>query len=98
MRQFFILTLFFSLVLFQTAFARTVEVDVHGMTCAFCVYSLERKFGKMDSVSKVQVSLKEKKLRLETDENYPSIETIKQTIIDAGFTPVRIKEVSGEQR
>jgi len=98
MRQLVILTLFCSLVLIQTAFARTIEVDVYGMTCAFCVYSLERKFGKMDSVSDVQVSLKEKKLRLETDEKHPSIDIIKQTIIDAGFTPVRINEISGEQQ
>lgn len=98
MRELFIVTLLFSLTLVPTAFARTVEVEVHGMTCAFCVDSLERKFGKMESVSKVQVSLKEKKLRLETDEKHPSIDTIKQTILDAGFTPVRINEVSAEQK
>jgi len=98
MRKLFILTLFFSIALVQTAIARTVEVDVHGMTCAFCVDSLERKFGKMESVSDVQVSLKKKKLRLETDENNPSIETIKQTILDAGFTPVKINEVSAKQK
>ena len=94
MRQLFIVTLFFSLVLIPTAFARTVEVEVHGMTCAFCVDSLERKFGKMESVSEVQVSLKTKKVRLETDENLPGIDTIKQTILDAGFTPTKIEVLS----
>lgn len=94
MKQLFILTLFFSLVLIPTAFARTVEVEVHGMTCAFCVDSLERKFGKMESVSEVQVSLKTKKVRLETDENLPGIDTIKQTILDAGFTPTKIEVLS----
>jgi len=74
----------------QTVFARTIEIDVHGMTCAFCVDAVQRKFRKMESVSKVQVSLKLKKVRLETDENQPSIETIKKTILDAGFTPIKI--------
>ena len=97
MRGLFILTFIFPLVLIQTAFARTVEVEVHGMTCAFCVYSLERKFEKMESVSEVQVSLKKKKLRLETNENDPSIETIKQTILDAGFTPTKIEVLPDEK-
>jgi len=98
MRKLFIVTLLFSLALVPTAFARTVEVEVHGMTCAFCVDSLERKFGKMESVSEVQVSLKTKKLRLETDENHPSIDIIKQTVLDAGFTPIKIYEVSAGQK
>ena len=70
--------------------ARTVEVEVHGMTCAFCVENLERKFGKMPTVQQVDVSLKQKKLRLQTDANEPSLEVIKQAILDAGFTPVKV--------
>lgn len=77
-------------VLVDVAFARTVEVEVHGMTCAFCVDSLERKFREMDSVEKVQVSLKTKIVRLETDENLPTIESIKKAVLDAGFTPTSI--------
>lgn len=90
MKHLLLPVLFSSLWAIQIAHARTVEIDVHGMTCAFCVDSLERKFGKMESVSKVEVSLKQKKVRLETDENLPSIETIKQTVLDSGFTPVKV--------
>jgi len=90
MKQLFLFVLFSCLWLFQIAQARTIEIDVHGMTCAFCVDSLERKFGKMESISRVEVSLKQKKVRLETDENLPSIETIKQTVLDSGFTPVKV--------
>ena len=97
MRKLFIPILFFSLVMIPTAFARTVEVEVHGMTCAFCVDSLERKFGEMESVSEVRVSLKTKKVRLETDGNRPDFQTIEQTVLDAGFTPIKIYEVSTEQ-
>lgn len=80
----------FSTLLLQPVFARTVEVEVHGMTCPFCVDSLEREFGKMESVSKVEVSLKLKKVRLETEADSPGLETIRKTIIDAGFTPIKI--------
>ena len=90
MKQLFLLIMFSMLLLADAAFARTVEVEVHGMTCAFCVDSLERKFREMDSVEKVQVSLKAKIVRLETDENLPTIESIKKAVLDAGFTPTRI--------
>ncbi|RKZ49055.1 MAG: hypothetical protein DRQ58_03020 [Gammaproteobacteria bacterium] len=90
MKQLFFLVLFSSLLAIQIAHARTVEIDVYGMTCAFCVDSLERKFGKMESISSVEISLKQKKIRLETDENSPSIETLKQTVLDSGFTPVKV--------
>ena len=74
----------------QTALARTVVIDVHGMTCAFCVDSLQRNFSKLNSISKVEISLKQKKIRLITDNNQPEIETIRQTVLDAGFTPTKI--------
>lgn len=89
--------LLFAAFIMQVANARTVEIDVHGMTCAFCVDSLERKFGKMKSISKVEVSLKNKKIRLETDDTLPAIETIKQTVLDTGFTPVKIKVLNNEK-
>ena len=79
-----------TLMAIQSVHARTVDIDVHGMTCAFCVDSLERVFGKMDSISKVEVSLKHKKIHLETDDTQPTIAVIKQTVLDAGFTPTRI--------
>jgi len=97
MKKLFLLVLFSSLWTIQTAHARVVEIDVHGMTCAFCVDSLERKFGKMKSISRVEISLKQKKVRLETDENLPSIETIKQTVLDSGFTPVKVTVQASEE-
>ena len=80
-----------SLLLTQAAMARTVEVDVHGMTCAFCVDNLERKFKQMETVKKVEVSLKLKKIRLETEANLPTEATIKQAVLDTGFTPVNVR-------
>lgn len=78
--------------------ARTIEVDVHGMTCAFCVDSLERKFKDMDDVSNVEVSLKLNMVRLQAAEDSPSVEVIKQAVLDAGFTPVTIRVDDIEQK
>ena len=77
----------------QLVEARTVDIEVFGMTCPFCVDSLERKFKGMDSVTKVDVSLKLKKVRLETAEDAPSLDKIKQSVLDAGFTPTKIQVV-----
>ena len=90
MKQLLILSLLGYTFLMHTVAAKTIEIDVHGMTCAFCVDSLERKFAKMKSIDKVQVSLKLKKVRLETKEDNPDIEIIKQAILDAGFTPIKV--------
>ena len=72
--------------------ARTLVIDVHGMTCAFCVDSLHRKFSRLPSVHQVDISLKHKQVRLETDHNAPDLDTIKKTVLDAGFTPLGIRE------
>ncbi|MBD8513945.1 heavy-metal-associated domain-containing protein [Photobacterium sp. CAU 1568] len=84
------------LINIQTAVAKTYEIEVHGMTCAFCVDSLQRKLTDMPSVSKVQVSLKNKKVRLETEGDAPSIDTLKQAVLDSGFTPVKITVLNDE--
>ncbi len=83
-----LLTLLFSTL----TYARTVEVDVHGMTCAFCVDNLQKRFVKMDTVVSVDVSLKNNKLKLVTKGEKPTVDEIKQSVLDAGFTPVKITE------
>jgi len=91
MRKLLIIGLFVGLFLEQ-GMARTIEVEVHGMTCSFCVDALQRKFKKVPHVTDVKVSLKLKKMRLETDDdNNPSIEEVKQTVLDSGFTPVKVE-------
>ena len=77
--------------------ARTIEAEVHGMTCSFCVDALQRKFNKVPHVTDVKVSLKLKKLRLQTDNDQsPSLKEVEKTILDSGFTPVKIKVLDQE--
>ena len=84
--------LLLTILLSTLTYARTVEVDVHGMTCAFCVDNLQKRFVKMDTVVSVDVSLKNNKLKLVTKGDKPTVNEIKQSVLDAGFTPVKITE------
>ncbi|KGJ99186.1 heavy-metal-associated domain-containing protein [Thalassotalea sp. ND16A] len=94
MKKVLLLPLFTVIFFAQLASAKTIEVDVHGMTCALCVDSLNRTFEKMADVSKVKVSMKMKKVRLETESESPTIEKIKQAILDAGFTPTKVTVIA----
>ncbi len=93
MKHLLIVFVMLTLVAPGSGLARTLEVEVHGLTCAFCVDSLERAFRKIDSVRDVRISLEHKKLRLLTTGELPTDETIRQTILDAGFTPLGIVEL-----
>lgn len=77
--------------------AEQIEIDIHGMTCAFCVDSLQRNLGKLPDVKSVEVSLKLKKVRIKTHSEKADIERIRQSILDSGFTPVKITPVPDVQ-
>jgi copper chaperone CopZ len=94
MKKLLIASLLVGAFMVPSTFARTVEIGVYGMTCAFCADSLDRKFKKMDGVSKVDVSLKLKKIRLVTADNTPSIDAMKQAVLDTGFTPTKVTVIS----
>jgi len=75
--------------------ARIVEVDVQGMACAFCVEGLRKTLTALPGVDKATISLKNHLARLELDpQNAPTTEAIKQAIVDAGFTPGNVREIS----
>jgi len=86
-------------ILFFSPFvsAKTIEIDVHGMTCAFCVDALNRAFKKMEGISNVKISMKNKKVRLEKESESITIEMIKQAVLDAGFTPTKVTVIPDEQ-
>ncbi len=77
--------------------AAQYEIDIHGMTCAFCVDGLERNLRKRLDLVEVQTSLKKKKVRIETRGESVDFELIRQTVIDAGFTPVRVERIDDEK-
>ena len=82
---------FFTIIIFSVnAFAtdrQTIEVEVTGMTCPFCVYGTEKKLRELEGVEKVEVSLAKKKARVIMQEGQTAdIMAIKKAITDAGFT------------
>ena len=83
------------MLLITSVNAATVEIEVHGMTCAFCVDALQGRLEKLPFVTKAEVSLKLKKVRLQTNNSTPDLELLRQSVLDAGFTPVKI-EVTGD--
>ncbi len=68
--------------------AEVVEIDVHGMTCGFCVDAVQRNLGKLPDVAKADVSLKLKKVRVYPKDGDIDLERVRKTIIDSGFTPL----------
>jgi len=67
---------------------QVLEIDVAGMTCAFCAYGVEKNLGKLAGVEQAQVSLEAKKARVVMKAGETPDETVIRKIIrDAGFTP-----------
>ncbi len=78
--------------------AETLEVTIHGMTCAFCVDGLQRNLVKLPGVERADVSLKHKKARIRMKPGVsPDIADIKQAVIDAGFTPLGVTVIPDAQ-
>jgi periplasmic mercuric ion binding protein len=84
------------LALPTTILATTVEIDVKGLTCAFCVDSLQRRLKKFPDIEQVDVSLKTRKVRIVSSADHIDIDVIRQAVIDSGFTPVDIRVIGND--
>jgi copper chaperone CopZ len=96
MRQLFIVAvlLFLSTRVFG-ADETVLEIDINGMTCPFCVYSLEKELGKLSEVEEVLISLKLNKARLTLKEGaHIDADTLREVVLTTGFTPGEVREVS----
>ena len=97
MRKYLAMCLLLALAWANPLSAEQFEIDVHGMTCAFCVDSLQRNLGKLPDVESAEVSLKHKKVRIETAGDTVDIERIRKTVLDSGFTPVKVTPLPDAQ-
>ncbi len=96
MRQLFIVAvlLFLSASVFG-ADETVLEIDINGMTCPFCVYSLEKELGKLSEVEEVLISLKSNKARLTLkDGAHIDSDTLQEVVLHAGYTPGEVRDVS----
>ena len=96
MRQFIIVAVFVFVTASAVGADETVlEIDINGMTCPFCVYSLEQELGKLSEVKQVLISLKSNKARLILKEGaHVDSDTLREVVLTAGFTPGEIRDVS----
>ena len=96
MRQLFIVAVFFFLSAAVVGVDETVlEIDINGMTCPFCVYSLERELGRLSEVKQVLISLRSSKARLTLKEGaHIDADTLREVVLEAGFTPGEVRDVS----
>lgn len=79
--------LFSSLVWADTP-SNIYEMDVKGMTCPFCAYGIEKNLNKLPGVKNAQISLEQKKIRVEMKDGHSFDETkVRAVISDSGFTP-----------
>lgn len=86
--------LLFTLLLGISSFAsaRTIEMDVNGLVCAFCAQGIEKALKDFPATQAVFVSLEHRIVAVElkdgTDINDADL---KQAITDAGYTLVAIR-------
>lgn len=81
------------LVASNIAFAaeKNITVNVKGMVCAFCAQGITKKFNSEPSISKVDVSLEKKvvKLSLKEGQDIPDSK-IQGILTDSGFNVEKI--------
>ncbi len=96
MRQLIIVAVFVFITAPAFGAGETVlEIDINGMTCPFCVYSLEKELGKLSEVKQVLISLKSNKARLTLREGADiDADTLQEVVSRAGFTPGDVRDVS----
>lgn len=84
---FTILTIFLSL----QANAKEVIIDVNGLVCEFCAYTIEKNFNKKDEVKSVKVDLESKKVKIDFKNNKNlTNEEISSIIQNNGYNVIKI--------
>lgn len=74
------------------AAARSIEVEVNGLVCAFCAQGIAKRLKAFDATQDVFVSLEHRRvaLALKPGQDVTDAE-LTAAITDAGYTPVHIE-------
>ncbi len=69
-----------------------IRVRVHGLSCAFCAYGLEKKLSELKGVDSVKINIKDGSALLTLEEGKSiADDRIRQAVRDSGFTPREIR-------
>jgi copper chaperone CopZ len=92
MKLFKTLTVAALLALSGLASAKTIEVEVNGLVCAFCAQGIEKTLRAFPATDDVFVSLEHRLVAVALKEGQSIDEaTLTKAITDAGYTTVDIK-------
>lgn len=67
---------------------QSVTLNVEGMSCMHCVGAVKKAVSSLDGVSRVDVSLEEKKAVVEFDPGKVSVDSMKAAIEEQGYQVV----------
>lgn len=75
-----------------SAAARTIEMQVNGLVCAFCAQGIEKTMKRLDPGADVWVSLENRMVavKLKDGTDIPDA-TLRKAITDAGYTLVKVE-------
>lgn len=65
---------------------KEIALTVEGMNCEHCAKAIEREVGRIDGVSKVLVSLRDKEAEVVFNPQKTSVASICDAIAQAGFS------------
>lgn len=84
------------LLLGSFASARTIELEVNGLVCAFCAQGIEKSLRKLSATRDVFVSLEHRLVAIELKEGQALDDaSLRKAIADAGYTTVKITRADG---
>lgn len=96
MKFFKIVSLAALLAASSSASARTVEMDVNGLVCAFCAQGIEKTLREFPATADVYVSLENRIVAIELAEGGDIDDaTLRTAITDAGYTVVALRRGDG---
>ena len=77
----------------NSAIDRTyIKIEVHGLSCPFCAYGLEKNLKSIEGVENVVISVSESAATLSVPKDKePTKKRLKKVVKDAGFTAKEIK-------
>ena len=75
---------------------KKIQFNVKGMTCANCAMAIEKKLNTSPGISSSTVNLATEKVSVEFDPTIIDIETIFEKVRDAGFEPVKDKNIKDD--
>jgi len=63
----------------------SITLKVEGMSCSHCENRVKKSVGELDGVDSVLVSLDDKTVTIEYDDEVTGIDLVKETIEDQGY-------------